>query len=58
MDGSATAADAQQRTAQHAARIGELAADYAATRIAAAVLAQVIESYQKRNQAPLMKSRT
>jgi exonuclease SbcC len=54
MDGSATAADAQQRTAQHAARIGELAADYAATRIAAAVLAQVIESYQKRNQAPLI----
>ena len=54
MDGSATAADAQQRMAQHAARIGGLAADYAATRIAAAVLAQVIESYQKRNQAPLI----
>ena len=54
MDGSATAADAQQRMAQHAARIAELAADYAAARIAAAVLAQVIDTYQKRNQAPLI----
>ena len=54
MDGSAVAADAQQRMAQHAARIAELAADYAAARIAAAVLAQVIDAYQKRNQAPLI----
>jgi uncharacterized protein YhaN len=54
MDGSASAADAQQRMAQHAARASELAADYAAARIAAAVLTQVIESYQKRNQAPLI----
>ncbi|MEF8752695.1 MAG: AAA family ATPase [Accumulibacter sp.] len=54
MDGSAVAADAQQRMAQHAARLAELAADYAAARIAAAVLAQVIDAYQKRNQAPLV----
>ena len=54
MDGSATAADAQQKTAQHAARIAELSADYAASRIASAVLAQVIDTYQKRNQGPLI----
>lgn len=54
MDGSATAADAQQKTAQHAARIAELGADYAASRIASAVLAQVIDTYQKRNQGPLI----
>ncbi|WP_291994610.1 YhaN family protein [Candidatus Accumulibacter sp. ACC003] len=54
MDGSAAAADAQQKSAQHAARIAELGADYAASRIAAAVLAQVIADYQKRNQGPLI----
>ncbi len=54
MDGSAAAADAQQQTAQHAARIAELGADYAASRIASAVLAQVIGDYQKRNQGPLI----
>ncbi len=54
MDGSAAAADAQQQTAQHAARISELGADYAASRIASAVLAQVIDTYQKRNQGPLI----
>ena len=55
MDGSAAAADAQQKTAQHAARIVELSADYAASRIASAVLAQVIDAYQKRNQGPLIE---
>jgi uncharacterized protein YhaN len=55
MDGSALAADAQQMTAQHAARIAELGADYAASRIASAVLAQVIDTYQKRNQGPLIE---
>ena len=54
MDGSAAAADAQQKTAQHAARIAELGADYAASRIASVVLAQVIDAYQKRNQGPLI----
>lgn len=54
MDGASTAADAQQRTAQHAARMAELGADYAASRIASAILAQVIETYQKRNQGPLI----
>jgi uncharacterized protein YhaN len=55
MNGSAKAADAQQMTAQHAARITELGADYAASRIASAVLAQVIDTYQKRNQGPLIE---
>ena len=55
MDGSAVAADAQQMTAQNAARIAELGADYAASRIASAVLAQVIDTYQKRNQGPLIE---
>ncbi len=55
MDGSTLAAEAQQRNAQLAARIAELGADYAASRIASAVLAQVIETYQKRNQGPLIE---
>jgi exonuclease SbcC len=55
MDGSASAADAQQKLAQHSARIAELGADYAASRIASAVLAQVIDTYQKRNQGPLIE---
>lgn len=55
MDGSALAADAQQKLAQHTARIAELGADYAASRIASAVLAQVIDTYQKRNQGPLIE---
>ena len=55
MDGSAVAADAQQKLAQHSARIAELSADYAASRIASAVLTQVIDTYQKRNQGPLIE---
>jgi len=55
MDGSAAAADAQQKMAQHSARIAELGADYAASRIASAVLVQVIDTYQKRNQGPLVE---
>lgn len=55
MDGSALAAEAQQKTAQHAAQIADLGADYAASRIASAVLAQVIDAYQKRNQGPLIE---
>ena len=55
MGGSAVAADAQQKAAQYAARISELGADYAATRIASAVIAQVIDAYQKRNQGPLVE---
>lgn len=55
MDGSALAADAHQKLAQHSARIAELGADYAASRIASAVLAQVIDTYQKRNQGPLIE---
>jgi uncharacterized protein YhaN len=54
MDGSSSAADAQQSLAQHSARITELSADYAASRIASAILAQVIDTYQKRNQGPLI----
>ncbi|MEF8700727.1 MAG: AAA family ATPase [Candidatus Accumulibacter sp. UW26] len=54
-DGSAAAAEAQQKMAQQAARIAELGADYAAARIASAVLARVVDSYQKRNQGPLVE---
>ena len=54
MDGSSVAADAQQTLVQHSARITELSADYAASRIASAILAQVIDTYQKRNQGPLI----
>ncbi len=55
MDGSAAAADAQQKIAQQAARIAELSSNYAASRIASAVLSQVIDAYQKRNQGPLIE---
>ena len=55
MDGSAVTADVQQKLAQHSARISELSADYAASRVASAILAQVIDIYQKRNQGPLIE---
>ena len=55
MDGSDASADAQQKLAQHSARISELSADYAASRIASAILAKVIDTYQKRNQGPLIE---
>lgn len=55
MDGSSAAADAQQMLAQHSARIAELSADFAASKIASAILAQVIDTYQKRNQGPLIE---
>jgi uncharacterized protein YhaN len=55
MDGSAVAADAQQKMAQHASHIAERGADYAVSRIASAVLSQVIDAYQKRNQGPLIE---
>ena len=54
MDGSSKAADAQQMLAQHSARISEPSSDYAASRIASVILAQVIDTYQKRNQGPLI----
>lgn len=54
MDGSAAAADAQQGLAQQVARLAELSADYSASRLASAILAQVIDTYQKRNQGPLI----
>lgn len=55
MDGSAVAANAQQKMAQHASHIAERGADYAVSRIASAVLSQVIDAYQKRNQGPLIE---
>jgi uncharacterized protein YhaN len=55
MDGSAAAADAQQKTRSTPHGSAELGADYAASRIASAVLAQVIDAYQKRNQGPLIE---
>lgn len=55
MDGSSAAADAQQMLAQHSAPITELSADYSASKIASAILAQVIDTYQKRNQGPLIE---
>lgn len=54
MDDSSAAADTQQILAQHSARISELSADYTTSRIASAILAQVIDTYQKRNQGPLI----
>ena len=54
VDGGAVAAEAEQRAAGAAARLASLAADYATARLASAILAEVIDAYQQRNQGPLL----
>jgi uncharacterized protein YhaN len=54
VDGAGAAAEAEQRAADAAARLGNLVADYAAARLASAILAEVIETYQQRHQGPLL----
>ena len=54
VDGAAAAAAAEQRAADAAARLSHRVADYASARLASAILAEVIETYQQRHQGPLL----
>lgn len=54
VDGEAIAGETEQSAASLAARLSHLVADYAAARLASAVLSQVIETYQQRHQGPLL----
>lgn len=54
IDGTAQAGAAEQGAAEAAARLSTLIADYAAARLASAVLSDVIEAYQERHQGPLL----
>jgi len=54
IDGEALAGEAEQRAADAAAQLSNLVAGYASARLASAVLAQVIETYQQRHQGPLL----
>lgn len=54
VDGAAASAAAEQRAADAAARLSHRVADYASARLASAILAEVIETYQQRHQGPLL----
>lgn len=54
VDGEAVAAAAEQKAAEAAAALSHLVARYASTRLASAILAEVIETYQQRHQGPLL----
>ena len=54
IDGTAQASAAEQRAAAASARLSNLISDYAAARLASAILSDVIEAYQQRHQGPLL----
>jgi len=54
VDGRAAAGEAEQRAADAAARLANLVAGYASARVASAILAEVIDTYQQRHQGPLL----
>jgi len=54
VDGEAIAAGAEQRATDAAARLSNLVADYSSARLASAILAEAIETYQQRYQGPLL----
>jgi uncharacterized protein YhaN len=54
VDGSAAAAAAEQQAADTAASLSHLVAQYSSARLASAILADVIETYQQRHQGPLL----
>jgi uncharacterized protein YhaN len=54
VDGAAVAAAAEQRAAEAAAQLSHRVAAYASARLASAILAEVIETYQQRHQGPLL----
>lgn len=54
IDGEALAGEAEQKAQAAAAQLSHLVGGYASARLASAVLAQVIETYQQRHQGPLL----
>ena len=54
VDGEAIAAAAEQRAADATARLSNHVANYTSARLASAILAEVVESYQQRYQGPLL----
>ena len=54
VDGEATAAAAEQTSADAAARLANLVVSYSSARLASTILADVIETYQQRYQGPLL----
>ncbi len=54
VDASAAAAVAEQQAADTAASLSHLVAQYSSARLASAILADVIETYQQRHQGPLL----
>ncbi len=54
VDGEASAADAEQKSADAAARLGNLVADFASARLASSILSEAIKTYQQRYQGPLL----
>ncbi len=54
IDGEAIAGEAEQRAAEAAAQLSTLVANYSSARLASAILAEVIETYQQRHQGPLL----
>lgn len=54
IDGEALAGEAEQKAAAAAAQLSHRVSGYASARLASAVLAHVIETYQQRHQAPLL----
>jgi uncharacterized protein YhaN len=54
VDGEAASAAADQKAAEAAARLSNLVADYASAQLASAILSEVVEAYQQRNQGPLL----
>jgi uncharacterized protein YhaN len=54
INGDAIAGEAEQRAADAAAQLSTLVANYSSARLASAILAEVIETYQQRHQGPLL----
>ena len=54
VDGAAIAAEAEQVAAETASRLSTTIADYSATRLASAILGEVIETYQQLHQEPML----
>lgn len=54
VNGEGISAEAEQRSADAAARLSNLVADYSSARFASAILLEVIEAYQQRYQGPLL----
>jgi uncharacterized protein YhaN len=54
VDGTAASAQGEQQAAEVAARLPAQVSDFAAARLASAIIGEVVEAYQQRNQGPLL----